>query len=543
MKRSRYPACVEVAELVIQKNEQSLLHLRLSQAETYIGRMPSNDVVLPDEAVPDVAAVLIDRGAHRYFLRNVTDNLLTVDDARPPTDEVELTDGAIIGLGPYRLRLTVRAGTRLDLGGPTNVMSNDSDDAAPQVRLRCEDQLHSLSITKPFNVGSHDDNDLVLRDGFVSGFHCRLALRRGQWMIVDLDSTNGTKVNGLKVSEAELPVPATIEIGRATLIFEAVPDEESNADATVFQGMIAASPAMRRVFGLVERFADAQEPVLVFGESGSGKELIARALHDRSKRHDGPYLALNCAALNSQLIESELFGHTKGSFTGALRDKIGAFEATSGGTLFLDEVGELPLDLQPKLLRVLETSTVRAVGGTKEQPVNTRVIAATHRNLEHMVEQGTFREDLFHRLFVLSLAIPPLSQRPEDVLALAEHFLRTQAPRPMSLGPDAKKSLEHYEWPGNVRELRNVIVRAILMTDGDTIRSSDLQYTKDAFGRQMRDARRTLRHRDASERDRIVSTLEAVNGNKTEAARVLRMSKSTFYDRLRRYGIPTKESS
>ena len=531
---------MEVAELVIQKNEQSLLHLRLTQAETYIGRMASNDVVLPDNQVPEVAAVLIDRGAHRFFLRDASDGLLTVDGQSLDRDEVELTDGAMLGLGPYRLRLKVRAAAAFDRGGQTNVLSNDTD-RSWLANLRFDETVYTLETGRPFNIGSHDDNDLVLPDGFVSGFHCRISNRSGRWMVADLDSTNGTKVNGLRVSEAELPLPATLEIGTAKITFEAAPDATRTTSTKSFHGMIAASPAMQHVFGLVERFADAKEPVLVFGESGSGKELVARALHDLSSRRDGPYLALNCGALNSQLIESELFGHIKGAFTGAMRDQIGAFEATSGGTLFLDEIGELPLELQPKLLRVLETSTVRALGGTKETPVQTRIIAATHRNLEEMVAHGTFREDLFHRLFVLSLSIPPLSQRPEDILALAEHFLRAQAPRPMTLGPDAKKSLENYEWPGNVRELRNVIVRAILMTDDETIRATDLQFTKDAFSRPLRDARRALRNRDENERERIISTLQAVNGNKTEAARVLRMSKSTFYDRLRRYGIAAKD--
>ena len=537
---ARYPASVEVAELVIQKNEQSLLHLRLTQAETYIGRMPSNDVVLPDEAVPDVAAVLIDRGAHRFVLRDASDGRITISGAPLQSDEIELTDGATLQLGPYVLRLKVRPAAHFDRGGQTSVLGGEAN-SAWRAHLRFGARMFSLKPGQPFNVGSHDDNDLVLSDSFVSGFHCRISSRRGRWTIADLGSTNGTKVNGLKITEAELPAPATIEVGKATLTFEAIPRESEAGSPTVFQGMIATSRVMREVFRLIERFADATEPVLVFGESGSGKELVARALHDLSNRDDKPYLALNCGALNSQLIESELFGHIKGAFTGATRDKIGAFEATSGGTLFLDEVGELPLDLQPKLLRVLETKTVRAVGSTKEVPVDTRVIAATHRNLEKMVIEGAFREDLFHRLFVLSLSIPPLSQRADDISVLAKHFLQAQAPRPMKLAADAKKSLEMYSWPGNVRELRNVIVRAILMTDGNTIRASNLQFTKDAFSRP-RDARRTLRHRDQNERERIVSTLKAVNGNKTEAARVLRMSKSTFYDRLRRYGIASRDS-
>jgi DNA-binding NtrC family response regulator len=235
----------------------------------------------------------------------------------------------------------------------------------------------------------------------------------------------------------------------------------------------------------------------------------------------------------------------KGAFTGADRDKKGAFEAAAGGTLFLDELGELPLDLQPKLLRVLETSTVRRLGGTQEIPVDTRIVAATLRDLDDLVGQGKFREDLYHRLHVVTIQVPALAERPEDVLPLARHFIAEQSPpgRDVHLTERAIDALRAHTWPGNVRELRNVIVRAILLAEGDVIDVADLQ-----LARATRDARPTGREipraivarADEDEKSRILRALSAARDNRAEAARLLGLSKSTFHDRLRRLGIPLK---
>lgn len=293
---------------------------------------------------------------------------------------------------------------------------------------------------------------------------------------------------------------------------------------------------MHRVFDLIERFANATEPVLITGESGTGKELVARALHDASDRSEGPFLALNCGGLGHGLIEAELFGYMKGAFTGANQEKLGAFEATSGGTLFLDEIGELSLDLQPKLLRVLESSSIRRVGGTKEISVDTRIVAATHQNLQQRVEEGDFREDLFHRLFVLSIRTPPLSERPQDILPLARHFLKS-AQKHRMLDDSAEAKLTDYTWPGNIRELRNVMTRAVVMTAHDVITGDDLVFYGDAFTKRSKDARRSVRQRDQNERLRLVEALEKSGGNRAQAARNLGLSRSTLHDRLKRYGI------
>jgi DNA-binding NtrC family response regulator len=300
----------------------------------------------------------------------------------------------------------------------------------------------------------------------------------------------------------------------------------------IFHGMVTASPEMHRVFALIDRLANVQEPVMIVGESGVGKDLVAQALHEQSRRKAKPYLAINCGALSPTLIESELFGHVKGSFTGATCDKTGAFEANDEGTLFLDEIGELPLDLQPKLLRVLESSCIRRIGGLREVPVRTRVVTSTHRDLRALVTRGAFREDLFHRLVVHLIDVPPLRERLVDVLPLARFVLEGHSPRKV-LDPTAEAVLTAYAWPGNVRELRNLLVRAIALAEGETIRSFDLRFSKDLFGSSRREG--TL-----NEERQIRSALSESRGNQAAAARLLGISKSTFHDRLRRYGIRVK---
>ena len=533
---------MSASELVILRADKKLLQLRVDRAEVCIGSNPTNDVVLPDPAVPEVAAVLIDMGAQRFRLRALEPARIEVDGAPLGTDERDLVEGERLQIGPYTLTLQTRADTKRQGAGNTRLFTS-FDDADPQARLRYDRRVIELDAGRPFNIGVHEDNDLALADPFASSFHCRISYQRGRWFLADLESTNGTLVNGLRVREAELPGHATISVGRAVLQFEGpapITDADGDgAEAEMFRGMIGHSPAMRRVFQLVRRLSGAREPVLVIGESGSGKELVARALHEESSRAKKPYLALNCGALTHTLIESELFGHVKGTFTGATHDKAGAFEAATGGTLFLDEIGELPLDLQPKLLRVLESSTVRRVGGTQEIPVDTRIVAATHRNLEALVQDGLFREDLFHRLFVLSIRIPPLAERPEDILPLAQHFM-AGAPRPVVLHDSAETALLDYTWPGNVRELRNVLVRALLMTDGDQIRADDLEFSRDAFTTRSQDARRSVREHDEAERQQILDALDQIDATRAEAARLLGVSKSTFHDRVKRYGIPAR---
>ena len=313
-----------------------------------------------------------------------------------------------------------------------------------------------------------------------------------------------------------------------------------------FDEMLGGSPAMQRVYDLLDRYAASDATALVTGESGTGKELAALALHRRSRRAKAPFVAVNCSAVPEPLLESELFGHVRGAFTDAKTARSGLFQKAAGGTLFLDEIGELPLGLQPKLLRVLQARTVRPVGGDEEIAVDVRVVAATNRDIEAAVEEGRFREDLYYRLAVLSLEMPPLRARGGDVLLLAQHFVErfaTQAAKNVTgLSPEAASKLAAYHWPGNVRELQNSIERAVALATYDRIVAGDLPDRIVAY----EPAHVLITSRDPSElvpleemeRRYVAGALEACGGNKSSAARILGIDRKTLQRKL---GKPADE--
>jgi DNA-binding NtrC family response regulator len=313
-------------------------------------------------------------------------------------------------------------------------------------------------------VGSAKGVDVIVHDGAVSGRHCAVGVLGGGVAIRDLGSRNGTFVGGARVNEAWGGAGTIVTIGRSTLAFltmdEAQGDEEQ---APPLPGVAGTSPAMRRVAAQIRRLARHSAPVLVAGESGTGKELVARALHEQGPRRSGPFVVLNVAALPRELVESEMFGHERGAFTGAVARRAGAFREAEKGSLFLDEIGELPIEAQPKLLRALDGHEIRRVGasGSGRAP-DVRVIAATHAPLEARVAAGSFRRDLFHRLEVFVVDVPPLRQRKADIAAIARHLLgqmeATLGRRRLTSAAIAR--LMVHDWPGNVRELRNVLYRA-----------------------------------------------------------------------------------
>jgi DNA-binding NtrC family response regulator len=304
--------------------------------------------------------------------------------------------------------------------------------------------------------------------------------------------------------------------------------------------IVGESPGMREVFRLIERVGPTGKAVLIQGESGTGKELVARALQQCSLRSKKPFVTINCAALPEQLVESELFGHEKGSFTGATATKAGLFEVADGGTLFIDEIGELPTSLQPKLLRVLEDGSLRRVGSHQERRVDVRLIAATNRDLMTEVEEGRFREDLYYRINVMSLVLPPLRERPQDIPLLIEHYLGPDC----ELEPEARGALENYDWPGNVRQLINALERAMILAEDNTITLEDLprEVARHARvetppGTAVLDTATDTRKLDDLQRAHIVAVLEQEQGNKARTARVLGIHRRKLYRLLDRYGI------
>ena len=310
-------------------------------------------------------------------------------------------------------------------------------------------------------VGSSASCDLQLTDTLVSRNHLRIRPTAEGVHLEDLGSRNGTFVHKLRLGALTVVDPVELRLGETTLLItphQVVSHEYSQR--TEFGGALAESPALRRVFSILEQAAKTTATVLLEGQSGTGKDILAQAIHRESPRAEAPFIVVDCAATPDNLFERELFGHERGAFTGAVSSQPGAFELAEGGTLFLDEVGELPLDMQPKLLRVLENRSFRRLGGTKTTCVDVRVVAATNRNLTKQVKAGEFREDLFYRLSVIRVKVPRLFDRPEDIEPLAQMFLRRVTGRDdRTLPPALLSLLEGYNWPGNVRELRNVIER------------------------------------------------------------------------------------
>jgi DNA-binding NtrC family response regulator len=313
-------------------------------------------------------------------------------------------------------------------------------------------------------VGSHEGCDLVLGDPTVSRQHFEIVLVPTGYRIRDLDSLNGITVDGMRAYDVVVERGATIGLGETRIKLAATADTVDLALSarTTCGPLIGRSTQMRRVFDLIEKVADTPTTVLLTGESGTGKEVAARALHELSGRADGPFVVVDCGALPPTLIESELYGHERGAFTGADRPRKGAFEEGTGGTLFLDEIGELPLDLQTRLLGAIERRQIQPLGGSKSRPIDVRLIAATNRDLRREVNRGNFRADLFFRLAVVTMEMPALRDRPEDIPLYVDSFLAEWAAegQALTIGPDTVEDLQKRPWPGNVRELRNTLERA-----------------------------------------------------------------------------------
>jgi transcriptional regulator with PAS, ATPase and Fis domain len=456
------------------------------------------------------------------------------------------------------------AGLKDDLGSGVPIMRSQSDtvpidtrvrEEPPTITLRVRDEIAyrtariviqkgeiSRSVVIGLDhvrIGKSLSNDVVLDDPHASRFHCEIRRTAKGYVLRDLDSMNGTRVGDVEVKEGVLHSGATIVVGDTRMTFladEGSPSEVVVSDKESFGDVHGRSVRMREVFSVLERIAPTDLTVLLLGETGSGKDVVAQSLHAASPRKDGPMVVFDCASVSPSLIESELFGHMKGAFTGANETRQGAFERAHGGTLFLDEIGELSLELQPRLLRALEQRTVRRVGGAEDIPVDVRIIVATHRDLERFIRDGKFRQDLFFRLSVVTIVIPPLRQRAEDLSLLIDTIL----PAGKKMGQETFAILARYHWPGNVRELRNVIDSAAALCEGDTIEPRHLM-----FFRPHEAAAPPPNHvlqlggqsLESIERAAIQQTLHECAGNKTRAAKILGISASTLYEKIKKYAI------
>ena len=422
--------------------------------------------------------------------------------------------------------------------------------------LKGPDKGKSIVVASTFfKVGAGSECDLILTDTSVSREHLEIELGPNGYHIRDLDSTNGSAIGPLILGAVRTAKPTRIQLGATEI--ELVPAKETIrvplSLKRQFGSSLGASTVMRQLFATLERIVNTDETVLLLGESGTGKELLAEAIHSGSDRKDSPFIVLDCGAIPENLIESELFGHKKGAFTGATESRRGAIDSANHGTLFLDEIGELPLTMQPRLLRFLEKQQYSKVGETQYHKVNVRVIAATHRHLKKEVEAGRFRQDLYYRLNVMEIAVPALRRREGDVELLAHHFLRGLGADPHDmLSPDVLMQMRAHRWPGNVRELRNFAKRLVLIPERAmeslTISSPDsLSSAPKALGSEtlaaanvnidvpFHECRQSII--DGFEHRYVSALLDDCGGNIQKAASKAGLPRQTIYRLMKRCGI------
>ncbi len=411
-------------------------------------------------------------------------------------------------------------------------------------------------------VGTHSDNDVVLQDTTVSRYHLEIRSRRDGIEIRDLDTTNGTKHGDVRIGQITLSGSARLRLGKHTEInIEPLDQSVDIGDwpHDHFGNAVGTSPNMRALFALLHRVAQTDTTVMLLGETGTGKEAMAEAIHQNSRRNDGPFVVVDCGSIPKELIGSELFGHARGSYTGASADKQGLIEAANRGTLFLDEIGELALDLQPQLLRVLDRRQVRRIGENRSIDVDIRVIAATHRDLRAMVRAGQFREDLYYRMAVVTAQVPPLRERKTDIPLLASHFVHKLGRGDLALSESLLADLCRHEWPGNVRELRNVVERALSLGEsgleghaagsgnGGADPESEMPQTGSAPPRHsdvlelpFKEAKAALV--ESFERDYLQALLQRHRGNISRAAAEAGIDRNYIHRLVKKYNLDVERS-
>jgi two-component system, NtrC family, response regulator HydG len=552
-KSQRWDGGLFMPELVFLRRGEEVLRFSLDRPRVILGRGDQSDVVIPDPEVSrqQVAILCSEAGA---AVEDLSGKGTVVAGAR--VNQSALADGADIALGQWRAvyRARTPAGDEVPATEVRGTATDRREDAsegrlqAVQMRLRrgSAESTHKFE-GESCTLGKDEGNDLILDDRFVSSKHLRITRRGNLFLLADQGSTNGTWLGPVRIFEVQVGLHTTARIGETDLTFEPAARREVSRE---WQGIIGDDPSVRLLVELVERVAPSNAAVAILGESGTGKELVARAIHSCSARAERAFIPVNCAAISKELIESELFGHEKGAFTGAVAAHRGAFEEADGGTLFLDEIGELPLELQAKLLRALESGEIKRVGAGRPTHVDVRVVAATNRDLLSLSRSGEFREDLYYRLCVVPLTLPPLRNRRGDIPALAEHFVRQFSPRgqTVQLSREALLRLESHGWPGNIRELKNVVHRALLLRRGSSIEESDLSFDPEPAslegvsvtgefvpGVNLDGMLARL------ERQIIESALRRYNNNRERVARELGVARSTLFKRLKDWGLTRQD--
>ncbi len=542
--------------LVFYRRGQELMRVLLDRARTTVGRNSGADVVVPDPLVAPLQAA-IERDGEGYRLIDLSGEKTSVRGARVATTAI--ADGTAIAFGSFQafFQDELPEGAADPSQAKTQVTGVD-EPALPRELWLSAQQVGGgfapghVAVGSAVEIGSSSSAGLRLEHATVSSHHARLTREEDRLVLQDLDSTNGTWINGVRIREVELTPGARFRVGPWDIWVDAK-RPGAPTDAEDFEGLISADPGMRAIFAQVDRVALSNAPVVITGESGTGKELLAVAMHRRSLRAGATLVPINCGAIAHSLIEAEIFGHEKGSYTGADTVRKGALLEANGGTLFLDEIGELPLDLQPKLLRAVELGEIKPIGAGKPSRVDVRFVCATNRNLGDEIRLHRFREDLFFRLAVVTLQLPPLRQRLGDVPLLWAHFMRKLGTTtvPLALSDAARAKLLDHRWPGNVRELRNVAQRALLTCMATVIGPEHIVFDAHTLdqtagaGQTVNPVGLTLAQIEAAA---IEINLRHFKGNRRAVTKQLDIAKSTLLKKiadyqLERVGLPEAESA
>ncbi len=534
-----------MADLRIHLKDEFRWIFSLLEKEVRIGRSRENHIVLPE---PDVSRdhALIRKEGKQFILEDKSDKGIVLN--HETISHAPLRHGDVVRIGSYRLVFEAKEAEELFAEtitrDPTLHLSSLSRPGR-KAALRCRvlvvagpDEGKDFPLESgTTKIGRGGRNDFVLSDPTISSLHLEIELKPAGIQVRDMGSTNGTRINGQRIQSSTVEVGSEVQIGQTKL--KVVFEEPTEPVPSSLGRLIGQSPKMNDVYKMIQKGAKGEVAVLIQGETGCGKELVAHEVHRLSARSQGPFITLDCSAIPRELIESELFGHEKGAFTSAVSQRKGVFESARGGTIFLDEIGELPLEMQPKLLRVLEERTFKRVGGSEMLRSDFRVIAATNRWLDQEVLQGRFRQDLYFRLYVLPVFLAPLRERKEDIPLLVAHFLKGKA---IQLLPVTWDKLISHHWPGNVRELRNVIERGVVMMEGETLKPEDLLFlrTSDCQGPPMPWEEQKSPpggSLEEIEKQVIQRTLKSQGGDKKAAAQILGIALSTLYEKLKRHQI------
>lgn len=534
--------------LLVLKDDKVFLRENVETLPIVIGREKNCTIRFLDPSISRQHCV-VERTDEAIVIKDTSSNGTFLNGEKISSSLIR--HGDVISVGPWTIRVEentsqdanlIRNKTNISNRDRTKIISYDPSEKKLFSKFVGIEVIYkdSPSIKQKFEqpeilIGSSKFCDLLIEDEFVSRQHAKIISTAEGSSLIDLGSTNGTFFGSSRISKISLSGKGSFKVGGTQINFDvgSEPKKISASHSHSLGKLVGTSQAMRTIFSLIEKVAPTKAPVCIIGESGTGKELVARELHRLSEKPNGPFVAVNCAAIPAHIIESLLFGHERGAFTGAAERQSGLFEQANGGTIFLDEIGDMPLELQSRLLRVLETGTVRRLGGREEISVNPRLVCATNRNLKEMVSYSKFREDLFFRIFVVPIMLPALRERPDDIPVIAKKILSEMSPKDTTLtfDEDVLDIFCKHRWSGNVRELKNVIIRAIALRSSEILTKDCIDLVTSASTSEG------TSQLESNERSFILGQIKECGGNLARAARKMGIARSSLQSKIKKLRI------